>query len=349
MLSTRLHLNALFVLTLIPFILSGCARLPWQTQSVNSLVEQHQYQQALLQLDRQQRDAAHADQLSDDAYLEKVKTIKHLAEQHRQRLHQHIQHHLQQQAWAKADSVLHKAELNLPSNTRTDALRKRYHQLRNEALRKVDTRLALAEADYLLAKEVQLAFNKQDQTSDWRLTTDELELKHARLALAQTLMELSIAALASQDYSGAEVTFNTATQLNAELSKSDIQQVIHQGLAERTEQAILFRQNQLLKKLAIAESEQDFKKMQGLISILSTGPFKGQDVTGPIARAEQLILEHAKALDKQADRIYQRGDIQQAIELWHQAKSLAPELNGLQDKLTRAEKVQRKLEELRKG
>ena len=167
--------------------------------------------------------------------------------------------------------------------------------------------------------------------------------------LSEKLMELSISALAAQDYRGAEVTFNVATQLNAELNKSDVKIAIDDGLTARTEQAIQFRLTQLLKKMELAEKEKNFKKMQSLIAILTSGPFKGQDVSEPISRATQLIHDEAQALDKKADSVYRRGNISQAIELWREAKELVPDLNGLQDKLSRAVKVQNKLDTLRKS
>lgn len=334
MLKPTIYIAALLCIS----ILSGCSHHAWNTTDVDSLISQQQYVQAL-EIEEQK--------LSGESSKKTI--IKQKAKQYRIELAKKIQHHIRQKQWAEADHYLRKAETQLPYHKSIQALRERYYERRSEELRRVETRLALAEANYLIAKQQFLAFELKDQTSHWRLKTDELELKHARMNLSEKLMELSISALAAQDYRGAEVTFNVATQLNAELNKSDVKVAIDDGLTARTEQAIQFRLTQLLKKMELAEKEKNFKKMQSLIAILTSGPFKGQDVSEPISRATQLIHDEAQALDKKADSVYRRGNISQAIELWREAKELVPDLNGLQDKLSRAVKVQNKLDTLRKS
>jgi len=319
-------------------LLSGCSHHAWNTTDVDSLVSQQKYVQALEIVEQE-----------PSVESSKKTTIKQKAKQYRIELAKKIQYHIRQKQWAEADHYLRKAETQLPYHKSIQALRERYYERRSEELRRVETRLALAEANYLIAKQQFLAFELKDRSSHWRLKTDELELKHARMNLSEKLMELSISALAAQDYRGAEVTFNVATQLNAELSQNEVKIAIDDGLTARTEQAIQFRLTQLLKKMELAEREKDYKKMQSLIAILTSGPFKGQDVSGPISHASHLIHEEAQSLDKKADSVYRRGDISHAIDLWREAKELVPDLNGLQDKLSRAEKVKNKLDTLRKG
>lgn len=251
--------------------------------------------------------------------------------------------------WGKANIALTKIEQLQPEHKRAKQLRKKYTRLRKELLRKHKTRLALAEANYLFAKQTMLEFEDKDNYGQWRPQSALNSVLHRKHILSEELMELSISALKVQDYKGAEVTFNVATRLNAQLNQPGMREAINEGLAVRTQSAIQTRLNHLLKKMELAQKEKNFKRMQSLTQILSNKPFNKKDVAKTIDEAKRQILAHAIKLDKEADKTYRRGDITKAIELWLEAKELAPHLNGLQDKLSRAEKVQSKLEKLRKS
>ena len=190
-----------------------------------------------------------------------------------------------------------------------------------------------------------LDFEKRVSNSSWSIK--EMQLTHNKNKLASHLYELSIDAIAAQDYERARHTYNQALKLNNQLHQSALSKSINEGIKKPNQNAILDRQTSLLNALNLALEKYDYDQIINLQSILTNAPFKGPAVKRAIKQANAARQKQAKQLDKQADAVYRQGKVTDAIKLWKEAEKLAPSLTAVQDKLARANRVHKKLIKLR--
>ncbi|MBL4797560.1 MAG: hypothetical protein JKY50_09110 [Oleispira sp.] len=318
-------------------LLSGCASTPinfWQS-STEQLIENHHYQQALEQIS--------ADTPIDQALLLKVKK---LAEVQRKKRIYEIGLLIKQQQWGRAREALKQLDSNQPNLISFTTLNLLIDKAQFEEERLVNTQLALLEAQLLV---IQLA---QQDLSD-RIYYDKInwffsgeDLKNQKQPLAEKLLRLSTQALLINDYKNAHLAYEKAIELDSQLDTGELTIAINTGLTNQYNKAISERRNSLIKQLSLAISIQDFDYIIKIQEILSHKSFYGPDVDWILSEAKKIRSEHSRRLDEIAKKEYRKGNISFAVTQWQQALQLTPSKIKIQEKLIRAQKVQRKLEKL---
>lgn len=331
------QLNFFLVSTLL-LSLTACSTFPnkiWY-KNVDQLILENNYKKALEQISKNNTD-------NPQRYLNIQKQANKHADVTLARINQLITN----KEWGQAKHHLQKLEDNSPWQPRFNQLKNKIMLSQRNELRLIETKQALAEAELLQAK--QLKFNHQARStasgSKWFLPIASFDSEKDKLA--ESLYRLSLLALSKQDYENAHKTYSAALKLNGHLEKYTLTKTITQGLNKDKEHTILSQQNELLNKMDRAIKNQNFTEIIRLQNILSTAPFKGEDVKQAIKKANIQRLSRAKILAKEADTIYRQGNINVAITMWKEAKMLAPSLTQLSSKIARANKVQSKLDHLR--
>ncbi|NVK36395.1 MAG: hypothetical protein HWE18_00600 [Gammaproteobacteria bacterium] len=277
-----------------------------------------------------------------------ISKIQREAAVYRRQQLKRVQTLLIQKQWAEAQTLLIQLTESQPHHKQFDRVHKQLTRLRNEEALQIASEQCLAEVALLKIKIQQSQYDKRNDTSTFSWWNQD-DWQREKQKLTEQLMELSTQAIAYEKYDLAKKTFEQALTLDSEIKNQNISRSIYQGLKQNNAATIAQRQNRLVSQLATAIEDENFEQIIKIKAILSNPPFKGSKVSRLLKSANRLLTENALELDQQGDSVYRQGNIQTAIELWQQAKILAPDLSGLQDKLSRAQKVQNKLNALRQS
>lgn len=319
------------------FLLSACASTPtnfWYT-STEQLIENHSYQKAIEQIT--------ADVPLDQALLLKVKK---LANKQRKKQVYKIGLLIKQKKWGEARYTLKQLHFNQPSLTPFSTLNLQIDKAQQEEERVINTQLALLEAELLGIQFIQqdLADRIYHYKINWFSQGDSLVRKKQQLA--ENLLQLSTQALVVKDYKNAQKTYEKAIEFDRDLSTREIKNAINTGLSHQNNKAINKRRRSLIKQLDRAISILNFESLLKIEEILSHEPFHGVEVERALHRAKNVRIEHSHKLNGIASTQYRKGNISFAVIQWQQALRLTPTDIKIQERLIRAQKVQRKLNKL---
>ncbi|OUR62261.1 hypothetical protein A9Q73_10515 [Bermanella sp. 47_1433_sub80_T6] len=317
--------------------LTACTSLPqpiWY-QSTAQLLEQQHYKKALQQIQSQQP--------INKKQLEKVKG---LAKKLRLKSSKTFQRLVTQKEWAKAKKLLRELAFKLPHHPDFLRWEKQLNEAYQDEQRLIKTEQALAQAQLLKVQFKQQDLTRRSHETYVNWFNNKQQLTEKKQLLAEQLIHLSTQAIATRDYTNAQTAYAQAIEFDQQLSQEPLHQAINNWLTQQNHQAIKKRQASLIRQLRNAINKQNFKQLMLLENILSKAPFSGQVVIRMLKTAHALRQETASSLNRQADIAYRNGDISQAITLWQHATQLTPNQHDMQRKLSRARKVQKKLDKL---
>ncbi len=325
-----------FLITAFFLVISACSTIStnYWYQSIDALIEQGEFNQALKQLKNDGNDKQYI--------LVRDKAIKHANKKL-----DAIQARINKKQWAIAKHELNRLIETHPPLQKFTSLKNLIDKGEREEHRKLKTQLALAKIKFLNAQQQTAEFERRRNNMDINWSYDETKLQNKKLHLAEKLYVLSLQALDQQDYFNAQKTYNEAIKINPKLSNKSLSIESGIGLRTKNNMSIKSKQALLTKQLNNAISNEDFDDIFVLQKILSNTPFEGKNLSNTLKRATKMRLKRAELLDKQADTFYRIGEIANAIELWQEARLLSPENPDFFNKLTRASKVQSKLIKLR--
>jgi predicted Zn-dependent protease len=303
-------------------------------QSTDTLIEQGEFNQALEQLKKDGDDKQYI--------LVSNKAIKHA----NKKLNA-IQARINKKKWAIAKHELNRLIETHPPLQQFTRIKNIIDKGEKEENRKLKTQLALAKIKFLNAEQQTAEFERRRNNMDINWSYEETQLQNKKLHLAEKLYALSLQALDQQDYFSAQKTYNEAIKINPKLSNKSLSIKSKIGLHTKKNMSIKSKQTLLTKQLNNAISKEDYDDIIVFQKILSKTPFEGKRLSNTLRRATEMRLKRAELLDKQADTFYRVGEIENAIELWQEARLLSPENPDFYNKLTRASKVQSKLIKLR--
>lgn len=329
--------NRTHALLLISLFITGCASTPifFDHQSTEELINSHQYQKAI--------DRINAENPNDQVLLLRVKK---LAEKHQKNQTDKINLLVKQKKWGEARSLLNKLYPDQPHLAAYAALKSTTDKGQLEEERLINTERALLDAQLLSVQ-----FDQQDLSdrinygrTRWFYISEDLDSK--KQALAEELLHLSTQALLIKDYLNAQNTYEKAIELDPKLGAGEITNAINAGLSKQNNKAINERQKSLIQQLNRAIAKQDYKSLIAIQAILSNEIFSGPEVQRALNEAKRTRHKHAYQLDEIAAKEYRKGNITSAVTQWKKALKLMPGSISIQEKLIRAQKVQRKLEKL---
>jgi|GEM_PF-1532242 len=317
--------------------LTACTGLsqPIWYQSTPQLLEQQNYKKALQQIKSRQP--------VNKKQLEKVKD---LAKKLRIKSSKTLQRHVTQKEWAKANKLLRELSQNLPHHPEFLRWEKQLDKAYQDEQRLIKTEQALAQAQLLKVQFKQQDLTRRSHNSHFNWFNNKQQLTEKKQHLAEQLIQLSTQAIATRDYTNAQNAYAQAIEFDQQLGQESLHQAINDWLTQQNHQAIEKRQASLIRQLRNAINKQNFKQLIELENILSKAPFSGQLVKRMLQTAHELRQKTASSLNRQADIAYRNGDISQAITHWQQATQLTPGQHDMQRKLSRARKVQKKLDKL---
>lgn len=318
-------------------LLSACASNPnnfWYT-STEQLIENHDYQKAIVQIS--------ANIPADQKLLLKV---KNLAGKQRRKQIQKINLLVKQQKWGQARDTLKQLKSKQPNSASFTKLNLLIDNAQFEEERLINTQQALLEAELLDIQFIQQDLSNRIHHNKTRWFPQNNNLMSQKQRLAEKLLQLSTQALFVKDYKNAQKSYEKAIKLDRELKTGEITQAINAGLSNQNNIAINERRNSLIKQLYFAISKQNFETILNIQEILSHEPFHGAEVERVLNEAKNNCSEHSHKLDEIASKQYRNGNISLAVIQWQQALRLTPTDIRIQERLIRAQKVQRKLKKL---
>lgn len=324
----------------LALLCTGCSHLPshvWYQDS-QELISDKQYRKAIEQL-----------QSETPINYQKVSLVKQQANRYRISQLSNIERLIRLKEWAMAQTRLNQLIETQPWHSSFSLTQNKLDKSKNEEKRLLDTKQTIAQANLVKAQIQMENFNQREQPFYRKIFSNSSSLEEDKKAIAKKLFELSVAALAVQDYHNAQKTYAQALSLDSELKASLLSDAIEIGVYQRNQETISLRQKRLISQLKQAIKLEDFPTIIRIQGILSKPPFEGKAVARVLNKANKKRTSSARALDQQADNVYREGNIKAAIELWKEARNLAPDLLGIQDKLARAIKVQKKLAKLRQN
>lgn len=325
---------------LLCFCLTACSSFDKKVwfETTDSLISKHEYQRAIEQV-----------QLTKPVNVALLKNIQRRANIYRREQLKQLQTLLIQKQWKKADRLLFRLKATQPPHKQFERAEKKLTQLRNEERLFLTSEVALAQAQLLIKKTDQLLFERHNTQTKRYWWQSSVPLQSEKNILAKTLLNLSAEAISHNNFILAQQTYEHAITLNPSDTSQTIQATINKGLARKNAATLKQRQTALILQLNDAVIEENFEQTIKLVSTLSKSPFNDKTAQLAIEQAKELLLSNAQELDQLGDSIYRQGDISRAMELWQQAQVLAPSLPELKDKITRAQKIKDKLDQLRQA
>ena len=326
--------------TIILFMIAnaaGCANHPIHIWHMNTqdLIQEHNFKKAIAQV--------RAEKPINQVLLNNIHTK---AKQYFKLKSQLINELVIQKEWGQAREVLRHLSETQPLHTSIVDLEYIVNQAQREEERLLNTSLHLLESDVLAYKLKRQAFTDRVHHNRFNWFDHTSSLEERKTQLAERLLQLSTQALIVKDYTNAQLAYEKAIKLNKQLSHGEIKKAINTGLSSINEKTILMRQQALISQLTYAISSLNFNHLLKVENILSHEPFHGVKVENALEQAHNLRHEYAQSLDKNAAKLYRKGDILKSVEQWLMAAKLDPDNINIQEKLLRAQKVLRKLEKL---
>lgn len=322
---------------LLCLALSACSSIPMKIWYIDTdtLIKNHDYKKALYQIKNTQ-----------PIDTDKIKDVHAKAKKFTRKELKYIQTLLINKQWSKAEQLLGTLSTKVPNSPKITEVKKQLSKLRYHEKLDLTIKVKIAHANLLLAKQSDVEFQLRDQGDpSWYQSNDQLTTDINNTADA--LFRLSKQSLDIQHIDNAKLALNYAKKLNRDLIIVDLRNTIDEVLLKRKLATIEQNQSQYMTQLKKAINDENFEQIIHLTSALSDNKFKGQNLNSLIEEAKTLLYENAQELNLSADQAYRLGNIKEAIQLWQQAQTLHPQLPGISDKLSRAQKVSNKLDTLR--
>lgn len=321
-------------------LLTGCSALNtsnWHP-TTDELIEQKQFVRAL--------EITEKHSPVDKKLIDK---IERLAAKHRRAELKHIQTLLINKQWLAAEHRLEELETHVPAHKKIASTYKQLNDLRENERLKLEAEKLLAKSLLLKIELKEVEFNDRNRDPSFSWYSNKAKLNDERIELAQNLIELTQESFDHNNLYLAKQSLFEALLLDSTLEVSKLKKELEAEINRRNKASLAEKQSQLIKQLNSAIEGENFEQIVRLVKTLSSSVYKGKQVKQKLDEANILLSSNAKELDETADFAYRQGHVRQAIELWQQSQTLYAQLPGVEEKLSRAQKVLNKLEDLRQS
>jgi len=255
--------------------------------------------------------------------------------------------------WQGASELLDSALDHYPQGKRLLETQRLLRSQQKERLQQLEANLLIAKAEWLqrsvpVRSEIART-DPDDLYAKWLATQSRLEQRET----AQRLTDLGQSALRRQDLTLAARCLHLADQLHksedttralAQLARLQRRETQHDQRAQAMERAQ--KSQELIGKVRRAMGKDDLVKARRLMAQLGD-----IDADNPATTRLEQVLDTAinakvDKLSSQGDRLYTRGRILEARDVWRSALELDPGNERLLSRVERAERVLEKLREL---
>lgn len=318
-------------------LLQGCSQHGFlQKASINSFVAQHDYKSALEILDN-----------TDPENNSARNALLREANAYEAELIRNIKAEMNNQYWGKALYLCEQNKTLLPEPGRLLQLESSVQQKISTLSRQNQIRLTLAKAELELAKEADLAFEKQTTYPSNAFYFDSWVRSREQDNLAETLLDLALQSKSENDYESLEACYQTALALNPQIRFTPGAISLAGDISAHNNSVRSQRYFGLLAELGDAMENQQFERVRELQNKIRNAGFSTPAGENKLREADNLIAASCLQYDKQAEIFYRMGDMPKAVSLWQQALVLLPDNPEYQDKLRKARKIMQKMDLLR--
>lgn len=210
----------------------------------------------------------------------------------------------------------------------------------------LEVREIVAEGSWLMQKQKTQEFLKQHRNLPW-WQDDLASIEQQKNDLALSLQTLSEQAYETRQYSLARLAHEQAFELSPEMKQNSNWQAMSKRLSRQQRGRVQSEIRAYSKRLQAAIKQQQFAKIHSLRQAILKQSYKDRELNRLMQAGLTMIENQAKEKDELGDQAYRIGDIEQAIDLWAQAKQWHPSPGLIDEKLKRAQKVLRKLDKIR--
>lgn len=222
-------------------------------------------------------------------------------------------------------------------------------ELSDQQQRKVialQIRETVAQGSWLMQKQKTQEYLKQHHNLPW-WQDDLVDIEQTKYGLAQNLQSMSEEAYETRQYSLARLAHEQAFELSPRVKQDSNWQAMSKRLSRQQRGRIQSEIQSYSKKLQTAIKKQDYAEIHQLRQTILPKSYKDRELSRLMQAGLAMIQNQAKEKDELGDQAYRIGEIQQAIDLWGQAKLWHPSPGLIDEKLKRARKVLRKLDKIR--
>lgn len=353
------YLVSIFVLILS---LSSCSQFNTTVQDdltaeVDSWIANNEYGKAL--------EAIHYVHAEDPKYLElknRQGSVLELAHEYEKNISETTQKMVANKQWASALKLVDQASRNFPEGLLIQETAEKLAQQQSEQIEKLEQDLLIKRGEWMQeALPLYQALLDTDPKNK-QLQTYLVQLEYEAELLAEQISLLAEAAIDRKHYKTARLHLVMANNLSPEAPREELLNQINQ-INKQNSQIV---QN---KKVAREKREEEKKETQhqqalfdnierafssgwlsitrSLIGQLDEEEQQSPDMVELKQNIEQTIEDQVGLLFSQADKLYEDGQFEQAIEKWQKILTYEPDNELAREHIQRTEKVIDKLNQLR--
>ena len=342
------HLLVVTPLLVLQLLFGGCAYLSsFSTElpeKIDSLIQQQEYGEALAMLDYVRPSHADYNQL-----MQQKKQIEKLIPEFETKTIQKAQKLVRQEQWYPAQQTYEQALAKIPQSKKIREAQQEFLTQRDNYLKQLELTLLLNRANWLIK-------NAPVQKEIVRVIPDEYQ-RYEELrnypekvdATADQLVKCVRSALDATNYDLAETCLKLAERIGSKNIDKKQLAVASKKLAE-AEKAEVRKQNDktraLIAELKQGYSQDNLRRARHQLDVLKKQ--NSRDRTS-IKLRKQLEKRYREGLDQKiaaGRKLYSRGRIQEALDVWNSLLEIDPGNQKLEAHIDRAERVLKKLQRL---
>lgn len=328
--------------------LGGCAYLSSYSsnlpEKIDSLIEQQQYGRAL--------DILEYVKPGDKDYAElmrKKQQLKQLTSKLVATTVRTGQNYISQSEWYKAQIVYEQALEKYPQSKKLQAAQKRFLQLREKYLQKLELSLLLNKANWLIGNAPAYKKIKHALPNDYERYPALRNYNQEVVETGDKLMSSLQQALADKDYQLARTCLRLAESIGS--PKIDQQQLVsaRKKLARVDRKRISQLNNQtraLIAELKQGYSHDNLRRARQQLDTLTKQKNANSETIQLQAELRTLFRKGINQGIAGGRRQYSQGHIEQALQIWTALSNIDPGNQKLAEHIERAEHVLQKLQRL---
>lgn len=333
----------------LAMLLAGCTHLPWGpgtgTGSIDNMRQQHRYNSALAVLDAEAKSAPD--------YPSRRQALIQEAQQYQTQVLHDVDELAKQKQFAQAQALLDKILPELPESDELRSFTEQFQNNRDRYVQKTLDQLYQLRVSQL-PREATIYQALQNSASDPELRALAARHQQDTEFFARQLAAAGAQALAQGENSKAVQYLTVANQLNP--SPQLAQQL------SRAEQAIS-NNREKYQAARYAEREQKYRELNGgiqqalqdrdyvaarqLLEQAKALSIHNEDTEAYQRKLDTAVNAFVKRRVEDGNRRYANGHIEEALQIWRQADSLAPS-QELKERIEKAQKFMERYQQLQK-
>jgi hypothetical protein len=326
-------------------LLAACMPIKSQPPlDARALRVEHRYLSALAQLEKKQA--------KTPDYLQQRQDILDEASLYQSQLLLTLRNLMEQNEFARAQTLLQQAAPELPANAELAAFQEEFQRERERYVQVRLDELYQLRGEHLL-KEQPLYRSLQGVAGDYELQIAVERFTADATYFARLLREAGIAAMQREDYADALKYLATSNELQPSTEVAAALDAVKRAIAEQREQQLQNRANEREQRYRRVEAAllqtlkaQDYAGARTQVARLRETGLHATDVDRYRRQLAEAIRSYVAARIDSGNKLYAEGHIEAALAQWRPAYALTP-TQELKERIEKAEKFLERYQHLK--